>query len=80
MSGKPESKPESKVKAAGQDVEKHFHEMKQKVHDYLERVKMDHTIKKLLKQDPVAVLWAADIGFWSLDDVRDYIFWEITGG
>ncbi|HXY12822.1 MAG TPA: hypothetical protein VEJ85_04930 [Thermoplasmata archaeon] len=78
MVGKPEPKVEAKLKGAGQDVEKHFREMKQKVRDYVDRVKTDHTIKKLLKQDPVAVLWAADLGFWSLDDVRDYVYWEIT--
>ncbi len=74
MSGKPESK----LQAKGQNIEQHFRDMRQKVHDYIETKKADHTIKKLLKQDPVAVLLAADIGFWSVEDVRDYIYWEIT--
>ena len=59
--------------------EKWYQEMHQKVHDYVERVKMDHTIKKLLKKNPVEVLLAADIGFTTAAEVEDYLFWEVFG-
>lgn len=62
----------------GKGAEAHFKQMRQKVHDWMEQKKADRTIKKLLKENPVAVLWAADIGFTSLADVQDYILWEIT--
>lgn len=64
----------------GHRSEKWYQEMRQKVHDYVERVKMDHTIKKLLKKDPVAVLLAADIGFATAAEVQDYLFWQVFGG
>ena len=69
---------QGKTETKSQGVEKHFQEMRQKVHDYIEQHKMDHTIKKLLKKDPVAVLLAADIGFVSEAEVQDYILWEIS--
>lgn len=60
-----------------QKMEKHFQEMKQKVHDYIARVKFDHTMKKLLKKDPIGVLWAADLGFASEAEVAEFLLWDL---
>lgn len=82
MQGKMEEKghaAKEKMSEAGHDMEKRFREMKQKVTDYVARAKMDHTLKKLLKQDPVGVLLAADLGFASAEEVREYIYWVLFG-
>lgn len=72
MSGKSEEKKPG--------IEERFLKMREKVHSYIKRLEMGHTIKKLWKKDPVAVLFAAEIGFTPEADVRDYIYWEISSG